>query len=54
MYKQFVCLEKTELPEDFIKLTTIPFGIDHQQMEMDKPLYLSIDNETKKGRFSDV
>ena len=54
MYQNFVTLSHEDIPNDFVQFTDLDILIDHQQIDEDKPIYLSIDESARKGRLSEV
>ena len=54
MFEQFTSISLSDIPSGFIKFTTLNILIDHQQLDEEQPIYLSIDHAAKRGPLSDV
>jgi hypothetical protein len=56
MYQNFISLTLDDIPSNFIKFNHLNIQIDDQQMNKDKPLYLSIDtlHQCANTNLSDV
>ena len=53
-FQQFTAETLQDMPHDFIRFNQLTVIIDNQQMNVSKPVYLSIDESARSNRLSDV
>ena len=53
-FQHFTSVHKEDIPTGFIEFNNLDIGIDNQQMNTTRPIYLSVDNIAETSRLSDV